>query len=340
MAERRIALLLDSGSERFVERVQALPEAQSFRLITYVGQGTQSVDRLIGEAEAVYIYQDEISAAAIASARELVFIQKHGLNCKNIDLGAAAARGIPVATMGLFRNVAVAEHAMALMLACAHKILPGHRAVEEAVYRQMGIVPVRTAQREYKPNWAKIGGVMELMGAKVGIIGLGDIGMELAQRCRAFGMGILYHQRVRHPLAVEQAYQAQYMALGDLLREADYVVLIVPHTAQTEGLIGARELASMKRTATLINVARGGVVDEPALVAALADGTIAMAGLDVFREEPLPDASPLLGMPNVVLTPHLGGGSYRFHAADHQACLRNILRFFRGEQPEGLVGAT
>lgn len=203
----------------------------------------------------------------------------------------------------------------------------------------MGIVPVRTAQREYKPNWAKIDGVMELMGASVGIVGLGDIGMELAQRCRAFGMKIHYHQRVRHPLAVEQAYQAQYMALAELLGQSDYVVLIVPHTAQTEGMIGAKELARMKPSATLINVARGGVVDEPALVEALANGTIAMAGLDVFLEEPLPADSRLLDMPNVVLTPHLGGGSYRFHATDHQACLQNILRFFRGEPPHGLVGA-
>jgi phosphoglycerate dehydrogenase-like enzyme len=120
----------------------------------------------------------------------------------------------------------------------------------------------------------------------------------------------------------------------------DYLTLILPHTQQTEHMIGATELAMMKSTATLINVARGGIVDEPALVDALLRGVIAMAGLDVFQEEPLPASSALLRMPNVVLTPHLGGGSYRSREIDHRAGVDNILRFFRGEKAEGVVNAV
>jgi phosphoglycerate dehydrogenase-like enzyme len=340
MANKRLRLLIDSGSEGLVQRVGELPQAGEFELLSYVGQGPERLNELVAQADAAYVYQHGLSGAAIRSAPALRFIQKHGLNCKNIDVRAATERGIPVATVPLFRNVAVAEHAMALMLACAHKILPGHRAVEDAVYHDMGLQPIRTSQREIRSNWARIAGVVELMGASVGIIGLGDIGMEIARRCRAFGMQIFYHQRMPHDRDVEEAYDARYLALDDLLRIVDHLILILPHTPQSEGMIGAAQLAMMKPTASLINVARGAVVDEDALVDALANGVIGMAGLDVFREEPLPASSPLLDMPNVVLTPHLGGGSYRSREIDHRAGVENILRFFRGERPHGVVNAV
>ncbi len=338
--DRPIRLLLDSESESLVKGVTELPEAGQFELLSYVGQGPQKLNELIAKADAVYIYKDELSGQAIRSASALRFIQKHGLNCKNIDVAAAAERGVPVATLPLFRNVAVAEHAFALMIACAHKILPGHRAVEKAVYRELGLSPTRTSQRGISGNWAKVPGVIELMGASVGIIGLGDIGMEFALRCRAFGMDVFYYQRTRHAPDIEKAYEATYMPFQELLRTVDYLTLILPHTPESERMIGAAEFAMMKPTATLINVARGGILDEPALVDALSRGVIGMAGLDVFHEEPLPVTSPLLRMPNVVLTPHLGGGSYRNRKADYRKGVENILRFFRGEQPNGVLKPT
>jgi len=337
MSARPIRLLLDSGSARFVEQFSELPDAACFELLSYVGEGEERLGQLIAEADAVYIYQHYLSADMIGRAPSLRFIQKHGLNCKNIDVAAATARGIPVATLPLLRNVTVAEHALALMLACARKIVPGHRAVEAAVYRDMGIEPARTGQREYRANWALIEGVSELMGAAAGIVGLGDIGMEIARRARAFGMELFYHQRTRHAGDVEAAFEARYLPLGELLQTVDYLILVLPHTPESEGLIGAAELARMKPSATLINVARGGVVDEDALALALAGGRIAMAGLDVYREEPLPATSPLLKLPNVVLAPHTGGGSYRSRAVDRPAALANILRFFRGERPHGVI---
>jgi phosphoglycerate dehydrogenase-like enzyme len=121
------------------------------------------------------------------------------------------------------------------------------------------------------------------------------------------------------------------------LRTVDYLILVLPHTPETENMIGAAELARMKPTATLVNVARGAVVDEDALATALEAGAIAMAGLDVFRDEPLPATSPLRQLPNVVLAPHTGGGSYRSRALDRPAALANILRFLRGEEPAGIV---
>lgn len=337
MTDRPIRLLVDSAAPQFVQQVSELPDAAFFEILSYAGKGSEGMRNLIPHADAAYIYQDELPGDLIRSAPSLRFIQKHGVNCKNIDLATATERGIPVATLPLFRNVAVAEHALALMLACAHKIVAGHRAVEGAVYREMGMEPVRTTQREYRANWANIQGVAELMGASVGIIGLGDIGMEIARRCRAFGMEIFYHQRQRHDAGVEERHEARFLSFNDLLETVDYLVLIVPHTPETEGLIGRAQLARMKPNATLINVARGGVVDEDALFEALKTGEIAMAGLDVFREEPLPASSPLLDLPNVVLAPHTGGGSYRSRILDRPAALANILRYFRGEHPEGIV---
>ena len=337
MIDRPIRLVLDSGSQRFVEQVSALPDAVHFEILSYVGKGEEALRELVPQADVVYIYQHFLTEELIRSAASLRFIQKHGLNCKNIAVAAATERGIPVATLPLFRNATVAEQALALMLACARKIVPGHRAVESAVYREMGIDPIRTAQREHRGNWAKIPDITELKDTSVGIIGLGDIGMEIAKRCRAFDMEVFYHQRQPHPPDIEDMFEARFLPINDLLETVDYLVLVLPHTAESEGLIGAAELARMKSSATLVNVARGGVVDEDALVSALASGQIAMAGLDVYREEPLPTSSPLLTMPNVVLTPHTGGGSQRSRALDRPAALANILRFFRGEPPRGVI---
>jgi phosphoglycerate dehydrogenase-like enzyme len=332
-----IRLLVDSGSQRFVANVSAAPDASRFEILSYVGKGESGLRELIPEADAVYIYQHTLSEELIRSAPQLRFIQKFGLNCKNIDVAAATARGISVATMPLFRNATVAEHALALMLACSRKIIPSHHAVARAAYREMGIVPMSTTQREHRPNWAQIVGVSELKNTSVGIMGLGDIGMEIANRCRAFDMTVFYHQRQPHSPDVEERFGARFLPFRKLLERVDYLVLVLPHTKETEGLIGAEELAWMKPTATLINVARGPIVDEEALADALANGRLAMAGLDVYREEPLPASSPLTKMPNVVLTPHTGGGSYQFREADRAAGLANILDYFDGKAPSGII---
>lgn len=337
MAGNRIKLLVDSGSQRFVEGVSTLPEAAEFEILSYVGKGEAAIAELIPKADAVYIYQHYLTADAIRSAPSLRFIQKHGLNCKNIDVDAATERGIPVATLQLLRNATVAEQAMALMLACARQVIPGYEAVVGAAYRDLGLTPFRTSQREYAGNWAQITGITELAGAAVGIIGLGDIGLEIAKRCRAFDMTVYYHQRQRHAPDVEARFGATFLPFEKLLETVDFLVLILPHTAETDGMIGAKELARMKPSATLINVARGGIVDQDALIEALQNGRIAKAGLDVYREEPLPDTSPLIDMSNVVLTPHMGGGSGRARRVDRAAGLANILRFFRENQAAGVI---
>ncbi len=321
-------LITDCTTSRFAFHLREAGADRLFNLMIPQDDAAASLLALAPDADAILCYQAALTAEVIDAAPQLKFIQKHGLNCRNIDVAAAARRNIPVATQPLMRNVTVAEHALALMLACARKIIPAHQAVTSAAYRDMGLQPMQTSQGNYRSNWAQIQGISELYGATAGIVGMGDIGMEIARRCRAFGMDICYSQRTRHSTATEAAMAMRYLRFDELLAASDFVVLALPHTPETEGLIGAQALARMKSTATLINVGRGGLVDEAALAAALQSKQVAMAGLDVYRIEPLPAESPLRTLPNVVLLPHIGGGSYRSWEVDMPATLANIQRFF------------
>ena len=332
-------LVADAATSRFGQRVRNSPAAGAFRLLLTEHGTPEGLLALAPEADAILSYQAGITPEIISAAPALKLIQKQGLNCKNIDVAAATRRGVRVAALPLMRSITVAEHALALLLACARKVVPGHQAVTGAVYREMGLTPIVTSQQDYRGNWARIEGIAELYQTTAGIVGMGDIGMEIARRCRAFGMTVVYHQRTPHPPALEASLGIRYLPLGELLAASDYVVLVIPHTPESEGIIGARELARMKRTAILVNVGRGGLIDEEALAEALRERRIAMAGLDVYRTEPLPASSPLLALPNVVLLPHLGGGSHRGWETDIPAALENIRRFFSGEPAQGLVNA-
>ena len=328
MTDKIRLLVADAASGRFLARVKASAAVAPFEIIAPESGAEDALVALAPEADAILCYKAPLPASVIKAAANLRFIQKHGLNCKNIDMAAAAEQGIPVGTQSLMRNATVAEQALNLMLCCARKTIPGQRAVEGAIYREMGLAPVRTSQWNIRPNWPEIAGVGELFGESVGIVGLGDIGMEIARRCLAFGMEILYHQRRRHPPDIEAQYHAAYLPFDELLAHVSYLVLVLPHTPESEGLIGTAQLARMKKTAALINVGRGALVDENALAKALHKGEIAMAGLDVYQHEPLPVDSPLLQTPNLVLTPHTGGGSNRQWDVDIPASLGRIAKFF------------
>ncbi len=337
MAVSRRVLVVDYRSGKFLERTREYSEGMPIEIIAPEGKGENHLLSVAPQAEAMLCYKDDLPGSVIRAATSLKFIQKHGINCKNIDLAAARERGIPVGTMPLMRSASVAEQALALMLACARKVIPGHKAVADAAYLEAGVDPIQTTQWDINANWTKIEGITELFGSSIGIVGMGDIGMDIAGRCRAFHMDIFYNQRTPHPKEIEETYGATYLPLDDLLSRSDYVVLVIPHTPQTEGIIGAGQLARMKSTATLINVGRGGLIDEDALCRALQNGEIARAGLDVYRWEPLPHKSPLRELPNVVFAPHLGGGSYRSWEVDTPASLNNILRFFQGEKLQGII---
>lgn len=183
-------------------------------------------------------------------------------------------------------------------------------------------------------------GVTELAGAVVGIVGYGGIGRALGRRARALGMRV-WALRRSEPAVGERPEEVEWISgasgLKELLRESDYVVLTAPETAETTGLIGERELALMPRSAVLINVARGRILDEEALAAALKAGRLRGAGLDVFRQEPLPADSPLWELDNVLITPHIGGTSQRFWDRQTELMIRNIGNYLTGLPLENLV---
>ena len=171
----------------------------------------------------------------------------------------------------------------------------------------------------------------EVHGSTIGIIGMGRIGQGIARRAaHGFGMKVIYHNRSRLSPALEQEYRSSYVSKDDLLAQADHLILVLPYSAESHHAIGAAELARMKPTATLVNIARGGIVDDAALAQALKHRTIAAAGLDVFEGEPAvhPD---LLTVPNVVLTPHIGSASIPTRQAMAHLAADNLVAFFTGK---------
>jgi phosphoglycerate dehydrogenase-like enzyme len=246
----------------------------------------------------------------LRAGRRLKLVQLMSAGYEHIDLDLAARYGVPVAHFGGCNASVVAEHCILLILALSRRLFELHAAVRGGSWR------------------AGDPTLHELRGKRVGLIGLGYIGHELAVRLRAFGCEVVYFSR--HP--VEQDVAA-WLPLDDLLRTSDVVSLHVPMTSVTRGLIGAKELARMKPEALLLNTSRGPVVDESALVDALASGRLAGAGLDVFEHEPPDQSSPLLCMHNVICTPHIAGSSVEVWPRVVDTCFANIQRVARGEPP-------
>jgi phosphoglycerate dehydrogenase-like enzyme len=241
---------------------------------------------LLPEMEVLWHALRPVTAEMIAAAPHLRLIQKIGVGVNTIDLKAAQARGIAVCNLPGTNAPAVAEHTLALMLAALRRI----PMFDAAMRRGQGFAldPVRKD------------GIGELGGRTVGLVGYGAVPRALAPVLAALGCRVLY---TAHAPRADAA--AEWRELPALLAESDVVSLHVPLTAETERMIDAAALARMKPGAILVNTARGGLVDEAALVAALRAGTLAAAGLDVFAEEPTDPANALLSLPNVVLTPHI-----------------------------------
>lgn len=226
------------------------------------------------------------------------------------DVRVTSSRGV--------NAVAVAEHTLAMLLALTRGIADAVRAQRDR----------RWTMNELDSRTPPIG---ELAGKLVGILGFGAIGRELAIRCRAFGMRVW--GVVRRPREKPEHVDRLLVAGREdaLIRRADVLVLALPKTRETEGFIGERQLRRMKSSAILINIGRGSLVQESALVRALREGWIAGAGLDVFSEEPLPRTSPLWSMPRVVVSPHIGGAHPDYMARSADLFIENLGRYLRGQ---------
>ncbi len=277
---------------------------------------------------------DELMGVAGPSLR---LIQLQSSRRDRVDLPAARARNVPVALMPQVGCIAVAEQALLLMLGVSKKVVRGHEATVSGAYRDVGVEPIRTEERRHKFQWMQLPDIFELNGTTLGLVGFGEIATEVARRARAFGMRVVYWKRQRLPAEVEAEEGVSYRELPALLAESDFVSLHVPLTPETERLIDSAALARMKSTAHLINTCRGGVVDEDALVDALKTGKLKRAGLDVFLYEPIPHDHPLLRLDNVLLAPHLGGGSGGARMKHARDVMANLVALKEGRAVEHLM---
>jgi len=254
-----------------------------------------------------------LGEADYRAAPRLKLVQLMSAGYEHVDLGLAAKFGVPVSTFGDAMASVVAEHTLLLILAVYRKLLQLDAAVRAGTWRTGEPV------------------LRELRGKRVGLIGMGYIGREVATRLRAFDAEVVWYSRRG------VGSQPGFLPLHELLATSDIVSLHVPLAPSTRGLIGHGELRSMKPDAVLINTSRGPVVDQAALLEALRDGQIAAAGLDVLDPEPPSVADPLLTLPNVVFTPHNGGQAEEVWPRIVRTCFENIQRVARGEAPAFLA---
>jgi glyoxylate reductase len=234
----------------------------------------------------------------------------------NIDVPAATEAGVLITNTPGVLTETVADLNFALILAFARRMAEGDRAVRQGLWGQ------------WSPHFL-LG--RDVHGTTIGIVGLGAIGIAVARRALGFGMTVLYSNRTRRPEA--EAMGLEHCSLPDLLRRADWVSINVALTPETRHLIGREQFEQMKPDAVIVNTARGGVIDQDAMVQALQQRRIGGAALDVFAVEPIPPDDPLLALDNVVVLPHLGSASLQTRAKMTDLCVDNLIAFFKGEAP-------
>ncbi len=301
------------------------------------GMDERELRAAAADADALVTAKRSVGADLIGASPRLRLIQVQGRAPWAVDRDAAAAAGVPVSVLPHRGAIAVAEQTVALMLGLYRKLVPGHVGTRDAEYQGLGVEPVRTTERKIAFNWLRYPDVWQLHGMTLGLVGLGDIALEVARRARAFDMDVVYHKRTPLPREHEDMVGARFMPLPELLAASDVISLHAPHTDQTERIIDAAALELMKSTAVLVNTARGGLVDEDSLVDALRDGRIAGAGLDAFLYEPLPEGSPLADAPNVLLSPHVGGGTGGGQRGMIDDVVGNLAAVAKGGEVRGLV---
>jgi glyoxylate/hydroxypyruvate/2-ketogluconate reductase len=280
--------------------------------------GAHLIDRLQGKVGLFVGGVEKINADLLDACPALRVVSSMAVGYNNIDVPACTQRGVLVTNAPGVLTETTADFGFALMMAAARRI------TESEHYLRAG----RWEQWRYD-----LMAGADIHHSTLGVLGMGRIGQAIAKRgSLGFGMHVVYHNRTRLPLDQENAVHATWVDLPTLLAESDHLVIVVPYTPQTHHLIGASELAQMKPTATLTNIARGGVVDDAALADALRRGVIAAAGLDVFEGEPKVHRG-LLDLSNVVLTPHIASASLPTRHAMCALAADNLVAVLSGDRP-------
>ncbi len=262
------------------------------------------------------VFDIPVSADLMSRGTKLALVANYAVGYNNIDLDYARAHQIAVTNTPHAVVIPTAELPMSLLLSCSRRSAELDRLLRE---------------QEGRVSLGRLGLMgYDLYGKTIGIVGYGNIGGAVAERCRAFGMKVLYYKRSRLPEELERARGLEYVPLDELLSRSHVVSLHTPYTPASHHQIGARELALMPQGAILINTARGSIVDEDALIEALRSGHLASAGLDVFEDKDIPRPR-LLAMPQVVMTPHVGTQTYDARVAMVEELASNVLGFLSGD---------
>jgi glyoxylate reductase len=270
----------------------------------------------------ICLITEKMDAEMIERAHRCRVIAQVAVGYDNIDVASATRKGIFVTnTPGVLTDT-TADMAWAILMATARRVVEGDKFTRSGRWK----------------TWELMGFTgQDVYGATLGIVGLGRIGVAIARRAKGFAMPILYHNRKRVDAALEAELGARYLPLEDLLRQSDFVMISTALTAETRHLIGEAQLALMKPTAALVNIARGPIVDQRALYRALVDRKLWAAGLDVFETEPVPMTEPLLKLDNVVIPPHLGSASIVTRVKMATIAAENLVVGVTGNVPPNVV---
>jgi glyoxylate/hydroxypyruvate/2-ketogluconate reductase len=296
--------------------------AAQFDVDFHQGEAPLSTDelraRLQGKAGAYITGTERITAELLDACPDLRAVCTMSVGYNHIDLAACTARRVLVTNTPDVLTESTADFGFALLMATARRMSEGERLLRDGRWKSWA--------------WDFLAG-SDVHGATLGILGMGRIGQAIARRGRfGFGMKVVYHNRSRLPADIEAELGASYLTKEALLRQADHLILVLPYSAESHHCIGAPELALMKPTATLVNIARGGIVDEEALADALRENRIAAAGLDVFEGEPRVNPA-LLTLPNVVLTPHIASATMPTRLAMAHLAADNLVAALTGAKP-------
>jgi gluconate 2-dehydrogenase len=279
---------------------------------------------LSGVVGALVAGSERIDADALANAKDLKIVANISVGYNNFDVEAMTAAGVMATNTPDVLTDTTADFGFALLMATARRITESEHWIRAGQWDKWSIVNNPLG--------------MDLHHSTVGIIGMGRIGQGIAKRALGFGMKVIYHNRSRLSEVDEKVCGAKYVSKEELLRTADHVVLVLPYTSESHHTIGAKEIALMKSTATLINIARGGIVDDLALAQALKEKKIFAAGLDVFEGEPKVNPE-LLKLSNVVLAPHIASATEKTRRAMVDLAIENVVVALSGKKPPSLINA-
>ena len=278
--------------------------------------------RLADKVGAITMLSDRIDASVLAQAPGLKVVCNVAVGYNNFDVPAITAAGVMATNTPGVLDDTTADTAWSLILSSGRRVVGADRWVREGQWKGW----------KFQDAWLG----QDIHHATLGILGMGRIGQAVARRALGFDMQVIYHNRSRLDAEQEKACNAQWVSKEDLLRQSDFLVALVPYSAQTHHAIGAAELAQMKPTTHLINIARGGVVDDQALIEALKAKRIAGAGLDVFENEPALNPG-FLGLNNVTLTPHIGSSTRQTRLAMAMLAADNLVAALSGQCPPCLI---